>query len=224
MTTKTHAETVKHLRNLIRRNVCSTLRVVMSRGSAWGNVKIKGSGEFGMFNENEKSALSKHNFNFGANCGIIMYENLGATIARLEKLATANSITGAGREAIKQTLQNANSLPFNKPHVTKTLKLSGNMVDGTDRDLLGNPTLEGDASPRTQPRYINIAAITDDGRSISTQIWMSDIDEAIAILDKWITPADEKWHGRISLAMIADPLTGSIRYRRHGEKLYVIEA
>jgi len=27
---------------------------------------------------------------------------------------------------------------------TKTLKLSGNMVDATDRDLLGNPTLEGD--------------------------------------------------------------------------------
>jgi hypothetical protein len=75
-----------------------------------------------------------------------------------------------------------------------------------------------------QPRYINIAAITDDARPISTQIWTTDIAEAIAVLDKWITPREEKWHGRISLAMINDPFTGSTRYRRHGEKLYVIEA
>jgi hypothetical protein len=103
MTTTDHSEKVRQLRSLIRRNVCSTLRVVMSRGTAWGNVKIKGSGEFGVFNENEKSALSKHNFNYGANCGIIMYESVDATIARLQKIETANSITsitGAGREAI----------------------------------------------------------------------------------------------------------------------------
>jgi hypothetical protein len=53
-----------------------------------------------MFNEAEKSALSKHNFNYGANCGIIMYESVDATIARLQKIETVNSITGAGREAI----------------------------------------------------------------------------------------------------------------------------
>jgi hypothetical protein len=107
---------------------------------------------------------------------------------------------------------------------TKTLKLSGNMVDGTDRDLLGNPTLEGDASPRTQPRHICIAAITDDARTISEQIWTDDVDVAHLKLESWLDEAAERHYGRISLAMIHDPLTGSIRYRRHGEKLYVIEA
>jgi hypothetical protein len=181
MTTTKHADKVKQLRSLIRRNVCSSLRVVMSRGSAWGNVKIKGSGEFGEFNENEKSALSKHNFNYGANCGIIMYEDVPAVIRRLQKSEDDESTHL--REEIKEQVNAHNSKP--------------------------------------QPRTINIAAITDEGRTIGTQVWTRDIAEATAVLDKWLT--EEKWYGRIALAMIADPVSGRTSYRRHGEKLYALE-
>lgn len=86
MTTTDHSDKVKQLRSLIRRNVCKSLRVVMGRGTAWGNVHIKGSGKFGEFNLEESASLKAFNFNFGANCGIIMYEEVDRTIARLEKL------------------------------------------------------------------------------------------------------------------------------------------
>jgi hypothetical protein len=84
--------------------------------------------------------------------------------------------------------------------------------------------LDNHAKLNIQPRTINVAAITDDARTISQQLWTNDIADATALLDKWLTTEEEHWHGRIALAMISDPLTGSTRYRRHGEKLYVIEA
>jgi hypothetical protein len=53
--------------------------------------------------------------------------------------ATAAEFDRADRQ-LKSAITDAELL--RKP--TKTIKLSGNMVDATDRDLLGNPTLEGD--------------------------------------------------------------------------------
>jgi len=71
------------------------------------------------------------------------------------------------------------------------------------------------------PRHINIAAITDDGRMISQQVWTKDVEDAHKILSKWLD--DEKFSGRICLAMISDPVTGRTSLRRHGEKLYALE-
>jgi len=195
--TTTTADKAKQLRSLLRRNVCSTLRVVMSRGTGYGNLKIKGSGEFGMFSENEKSALSKHNFNYGANCGIIMYEEVDAVIARLEK--TQNGFAKGAVNTRKE------------PDLTSCDPCHA---------------LDNHAKLNTQPRTINIAAITSDARTVSKQIWTNDIADAHAVLDKWITPEEERWHGRIALAMISDSsVTGiTTRYRRHGDRLYVIEA
>jgi hypothetical protein len=102
--------------------VCSTLRVVMSRGTAWGNVKIKGSGEFGVFNENEKSALTKHGFNYGANCGIIMYESVDAVIARLLKTADDE-----GRRLREQIRAEVNPAP-------KTFELPEGFVAGENNE------------------------------------------------------------------------------------------
>jgi hypothetical protein len=53
--------------------------------------------------------------------------------------ATAAEFDRADRQ-LRNAITDAEQL--RKP--TKTIKLSGNMVDATDRDLLGNPTLEGD--------------------------------------------------------------------------------
>lgn len=70
-------------------------------------------------------------------------------------------------------------------------------------------------------RHINIAAINHEGRTITQQIWTKDAAEADALLTKWMS--DERWNGRICVAMVFDPATGRTSYRRHGEKLYALE-
>jgi hypothetical protein len=54
-------------------------------------------------------------------------------------------------------------------------------------------------------RYFNVAAVTDNGSPISTQVWSANRDDAIAKLKKWISPDDERWsNGKIVFAVIRD--------------------
>ena len=41
------------------------------------------------------------------------------------------------------------------------------------------------SAPITQVRYFNVAAITTEGRTISTQVLTDNVDEAKAVLRKW---------------------------------------
>lgn len=69
-----------------------------------------------------------------------------------------------------------------------------------------------------QSRYFNIAALTDNGSTISTQIWV-DSEQAIAeaekTLLKWATPAEEKWsNGKVIYGVIKDTKGGLRRFTR----------
>lgn len=78
------------------------------------------------------------------------------------------------------------------------------------------------------PRYMNLAAVTDTASTVTTQVWCTseaDIKEAMRILAKWCTPADEKWHGRIVLASAFDHYTKVQRnFIRDGAALRGIKA
>jgi hypothetical protein len=67
-------------------------------------------------------------------------------------------------------------------------------------------------------RYINMAAITVDGRTISAQQWcssMEDIYEAEDRLCNWATPKEEKWHGKLLRAVLYDTYQKTTReYKR----------
>jgi hypothetical protein len=63
-------------------------------------------------------------------------------------------------------------------------------------------------------RYINLVALTDDARSVSCQVWCNNqeqVDGALAKLQSWCTPDEEKWHGRIVTAMSFDGHTKESR-------------
>jgi hypothetical protein len=84
-------------------------------------------------------------------------------------------------------------------------------------------TLEAVLGP-AHARYINVAAITSDARTISTQVWTDDAEDAHRTLEKWISPAEEKWHGHIALASIHDTREGTtLHFYRRGDKLFAIE-
>lgn len=76
-----------------------------------------------------------------------------------------------------------------------------------------------------RPRYFNVAAITTDGRTISTQVWTANTAEADAVLAKWLTPEQEHWHGQIAIGSIHDMLSGvTTFYRRDGVGLLRLDA
>jgi hypothetical protein len=68
------------------------------------------------------------------------------------------------------------------------------------------------------PRYINIAALTDDARTISTQIWcssMEDIYQAERHMNSWLLPDAEKWHGKVMTVCMFDTYQKTARnFRR----------
>jgi hypothetical protein len=72
-------------------------------------------------------------------------------------------------------------------------------------------TTKADAAAATRNlfhgRYINIAAITEDARTISTQCWcssMEDIYKAEAVMNSWLLPDAEKWNGKVVFAAMHD--------------------
>jgi hypothetical protein len=70
---------------------------------------------------------------------------------------------------------------------------------------------------RFHQRYINLAAITTDGRTISSQAWVKDqqdVYDAEAVLVRWCLPAEEKWHGTILVAVMHDPDHGTRRFEK----------
>jgi hypothetical protein len=74
------------------------------------------------------------------------------------------------------------------------------------------------------PRYINIAAITETAGPVSTQCWCASQDDLAeadqVLLAKWITPSEEKWHGKIVAGSIYDLHTHVLRnYVRQDGKL-----
>ena len=62
-------------------------------------------------------------------------------------------------------------------------------------------------------RYIHVAALTNDGSTISTQCWTHDIAKAEAALARWLR--DDK----IALAVISDPRGDTTYYRADGVAL-----
>jgi hypothetical protein len=67
---------------------------------------------------------------------------------------------------------------------------------------------------RFVPRYINLAAVTDDARTITSQIWaqsQDEVDGAENVLAKWIKRDQEQWHGRIVYASMFDGRTKELR-------------
>jgi len=76
------------------------------------------------------------------------------------------------------------------------------------------------------PRWINIAAITVDARTISTQVWVTDqqgVYDAERILTKWTTPDETRFHGKIMLMSMHDMHTKKTRaFKVRGEKVIEI--
>jgi hypothetical protein len=64
-------------------------------------------------------------------------------------------------------------------------------------------------------RYINIAALTDSGGTISIQCWCSsseDIYDAERKMNSWLLPDNERWHGKIMHATMFDTQTKELRH------------
>jgi hypothetical protein len=107
---------------------------------------------------------------------------------------------------------------------TGAAKLMGQVVASTkkSRKVEITPADEGFAAARAENaerlrfhgRYINLAALTDDARTVSCQVWCNNqeqVDGAFDKLQSWATPAEEKWHGRIITATAFDGHTKELR-------------
>ena len=66
-----HRADVASLRRMVKA-ICPTVSVKMSRGTAWGNVGIRGSGENGRFTSQERDSLTKMGLTPGGNYCVIM--------------------------------------------------------------------------------------------------------------------------------------------------------
>jgi hypothetical protein len=83
---------------------------------------------------------------------------------------------------------------------------------------------QGQLTCDPRPRYFSIAAITDDARPISTQVFTNNLDEVVNVLRKWCTPAQEQWQGRIIAAAIYDSSNQStFHYCRRGMEFLKLE-
>lgn len=93
--------------------------------------------------------------------------------------------------------------------------------------MLTHPDYKATDPKRFRARYVNIAAITDDGRTISTQVWCAsqqDIYEAEKVIVKWCLPDQEKWHGKIIFASMFDTRDKDLRtFARYGTMLKEVD-
>jgi hypothetical protein len=73
-------------------------------------------------------------------------------------------------------------------------------------------------------RYYNIAAITTQGSTISTQVWANNFNDAERVLLKWIEPDQERWNtGRVAFASIYDTLLKDVTYyQRNRDGLEIV--
>lgn len=64
---------------------------------------------------------------------------------------------------------------------------------------------------RENERYFNIAAITVDGRTITSQVWTRYPDEVLSVLLKWCSPEQERFYGEILNCVMFDSASKTLR-------------
>lgn len=80
---------------------------------------------------------------------IVLDDLVAAVKLFRESIGTASDVDiKTAEQKLDKAIADADQLRAKYPLPTKTLKLSGNMVDATDRDLMGAPTLEGTCNPK----------------------------------------------------------------------------
>lgn len=58
---------------------------------------------------------------------------------------------------------------------------------------------------------INLAVLTDQGTTISTQLWQATFEDAVKTLRQWLTPMEVQFHGQPLVANIHTIYRSSVR-------------